>query len=344
MSPFREQIAADGDVRARAARVRRLSNGSPEQLVREVQRLWILSAMAKVACEQGPESATVAQIAARAGVSRSMFYELFKNREACFLATFDEAVERAGETAIVAYEAEDRWVDRVRAGLESLLVFFDEEPELARVCVVHALAAGPQALARRAEVLDTLIEAVEEGCRPTRAGIQPPSLTAESVVGGALAVIHARLLESSPKRLAGLLNPLMFMIVLPCLGPAAARRELARPITPSPSPRAKQKGARDPLEDLDLRLTHRTLRVLAAIAAAPGVSNREVAEAVEVRDQGQISKLLARLQRHGLARNTGPGQLNGGANAWTLTSRGAEVGRAAGRAYGRAGRNGHAER
>ncbi|MFI4978196.1 MAG: TetR family transcriptional regulator [Solirubrobacterales bacterium] len=300
--------------------------------------------MAKVACEQEVESATVAQIAARAGVSRSTFYQLFENREACFLATFEEAVARAAETAVVAYEAEGRWVDRVRAGLGSLLVFFDEQPQLARVCVVHALAAGPQTLARRAEVLENLIQVIDQGRRRSRDGAQPP-LTAESAVGGVLAVIHGRLLESDPDPLTLLLRPLMFMITLPYLGLAAARRELVQPP-------AKRAGARDRPQstppraprDLDMRLTYRTLRVLAAIAAAPGVNNREVAAAVEVRDQGQISKLLARLQRHGLARNTGPGQPNGGPNAWTLTARGVKVGRDAGRATSHPGRDGRPER
>ena len=62
-----------------------------------------------------------------------------------------------------------------------------------------------------------------------------------------------------------------------------------------------------------MRLTYRTLRVLAEIAAAPGISNREVAEAAGVRDPGQISKLLARVEGLGLVRNTGGGQAKGAA-------------------------------
>jgi hypothetical protein len=65
--------------------------------------------------------------------------------------------------------------------------------------------------------------------------------------------------------------------------------------------------------------------VLAAIAAAPGASNRLVAEAAGVVDQGQISKLLARLEHLGLIRNTGVGHVKGEPNAWELTVRGREV-------------------
>src|SRR4029077_2013324 len=118
------------------------------------------------------------------------------------------------------------------------------------------------------------------------AGTRRPPLTAESVVGGALGVIQARLLESSPGPMTELVNPLMSVIVLPYLGIAAAQRELSRPVGDIASAPIAPEGMRDPLENLDMRLTYRTLRVLAEIAAAPGISNRAVAEAAGVRDPG----------------------------------------------------------
>jgi hypothetical protein len=56
--------------------------------------------------------------------------------------------------------------------------------------------------------------------------------------------------------------------------------------------------ASDPLRRLGMRLTCRTVRVLLAVADTPGGSNRQVADGSGIGDQGQISKLLARL--HGL--------------------------------------------
>ncbi len=85
------------------------------------------------------------------------------------------------------------------------------------------------------------------------------------------------------------------------------------------------KPAKDPLDGLDMRLTYRTLRVLTAIAGRPGASNREVAAHAGVQDQGQISKLLARLDHLGLIENTVRGHAKGEANAWTLTPKGQEV-------------------
>ena len=62
--------------------------------------------------------------------------------------------------------------------------------------------------------------------------------------------------------------------------------------------------------------TYRTERVLEAIARHPGASNREVADFAGVLDEGQISKLLKRLESLGLIENTGEGQPKGKPNAW----------------------------
>jgi DNA-binding MarR family transcriptional regulator len=112
------------------------------------------------------------------------------------------------------------------------------------------------------------------------------------------------------------------MIVLPYLGPAAARKELARP---APKPPRVSRAERNPLGELDMRLTYRTVRVLMAIAAQPGSSNRVVADTAEVTDQGQMSKLLARLHDIGLIENTGGGPAKGEPNAWTLTDKGWQI-------------------
>jgi DNA-binding MarR family transcriptional regulator len=78
----------------------------------------------------------------------------------------------------------------------------------------------------------------------------------------------------------------------------------------------------DRLEGASVRLTYRTMCALAVIAAKPGLSNSEISERVGISDQGQISKLLARLARNGLIENTGRGWPRGTSNAWRLTPAG----------------------
>jgi AcrR family transcriptional regulator len=345
-------VAALVVAQAARARVSR-STPSPRQRVgaaevTEVQRARMLAATVQVVGELGYEKMSVARVTARAGVSRRTFYDLFVDREACFLAAFRETVGRARALACDAAAGERDWRSRVRAGLAALLQLFAEEPLAGRVLVVDALKAGPAVLEHRAGVVQELIGVVEGGCTQVRGGraqvrsgraqargareIAP--LTAEGVVGAVLAVVHARLSEQGGTgRRAGsdgqghslveLLNPLMAMIVRPYLGAAAAERELE--CSPPTGPRPRRKVPVDPLGGLDMRLTYRTLRVLATIAAAPGASNRRIAEEAGVADQGQISKLLARLENLGLIHNAGVGHIKGEPNAWQLTSRGREV-------------------
>jgi hypothetical protein len=177
-------------------------------------------------------------------------------------------------------------------------------------------------------VLDRIVALVEEGGRQAKAGSEPSRLAAEGVAGGVLSVIHARMHGSQPVQLTGLAGPLMAMIVLPYLGPAAARRELARPVPSSPAP--VKRVLADPLREVNMRLTYRTIRVLMAVAAHPGSSNREIGLVSGISDQGQISKLLTRLVKLELIENSLTGRARGAPNAWVLTPKGAEIERVTG--------------
>jgi AcrR family transcriptional regulator len=304
-------------------------NGLGREQVADIQRARMLTAMVEMVSEHGAGDVTVAHVVARSGVSRRTFYEIFSDREDCFLAAFDDAVARVAGEVVSAYEQPGStqrahgWRERIRAGLFAGLSFLDSDPGLARLLVVESLGAGPKALESRGRVVNRLVAAVDDGRGEAKAGSEPSPLTAEGVVGAVLAVLHGRLVERSPGRLIELTGPLMGMIVLPYLGPAAARKELARPVPKTPA-RPHPVNA-DPLRGLEMRLTYRTVRVLLAVAANPGSSNRTIASGAGITDQGQISKLLARLNGLGLVENVGAGAVRGEPNAWTLTERGWEV-------------------
>jgi len=299
--------------------------------VEDIQRTGILEATAALVAERGVGGVTLADTIARAGVTRRVFYELFDDRDECLLAAFDLGVERARERLVPAYTAQSRWRDGIRAALAELLRFLDEEPALGRLCVVHSLSGGPGLLRRRAEVQAALWEVIDHG-RAEGAAVRtdPPAVMAEGVVGAVLTVIQTRLLaqDSDPpdeRPVIELFGSLMSLIVLPYLGSGAARRELTRP---APISRGAAGGSAAPgsrFEDHGVRLTYRTGRVLTAIAHYPGASNREIAERAGIVDQGQISKLLARLEGAGVIVNLSEGTSRGAPNAWRLTELGERV-------------------
>jgi AcrR family transcriptional regulator len=294
----------------------------------EIQRARIVAATVEVVSRRGIGSASVSQVVARSGVSRRTFYEIFDDHEDCLLAAFDDAVERIATVVVPAYRQSVAWRGRVRAALAALLEMLHRERSLGRFVIVETLGAGPRVLERRGRVLARVAVALDEGRGEIRRGGDgPPPLTAEGLIGGALSLIHARLVQGDEGPLVDLLNPLMSMIVLPYLGAAAARREHAQP-SPKTAPDGGGERALDPFANLHMRLTYRTVRVLQAIAELDGrgapPSNRQIADHAEIRDQGQVSKLLTRLAHLGLIHNASP-HAKGEPNAWTLTERGSGV-------------------
>ncbi len=298
-------------------------NAPGRERVVDIQRARILSAMFDVVFERSASNVSVAHVVARSGVSRRTFYELFDDREDCFLAAFDEAVAHVSVCVLEAYGKGGRWRERIRASLAALLQFLDDRPAMGRLLVVEVLGAGPKALERRARVLAQIIAAVEEGRAEAKPGREPPLLAGEGVVGAVFSVIHTRMTDERSRPLLDIAGALMGMIVLPYLGTAAAQTEADRPVPKRDM--ASRRVLDDPLRDLEMRLTYRTVRVLMAIAAHPQASNKQIADSAGVSDQGQMSRLLARLQHLGLIENAGNGSARGAPNAWTLTTTGHRI-------------------
>lgn len=295
--------------------------------------------MAEEVAIRGASSVTVARVIARARISRRLFYELFADIEDCLLATLDWALAQARAVAVGAYSAEQGWLEGIKAALAELLRFFDQQPLVAQLCIVHAAGGGPRVLERRSRALAELCEVVDRGRAQASGNRVPGPVVAEGVVGAVLAVLYTRLLARVPGPLAGYEEPveegsrlidlygeLMSLIALPYLGAAAAGRELRksppppRAAMPPAEPWSAEGSAR---ERGGARMTYRTVRVLKAIAELPAASNREVAERAGIVDQGQISKILTRLEYQGLIVNRGGGgPARGTPNSWWLTERG----------------------
>jgi len=263
-----------------------------------------------------------------ARVSRRAVEDHLQGREACLLAAFEQALALVSERASAAFQAQEGWVDRVRSGLLAVLEFFDEHPALARHCVVHSAQAGPAVLQRRGEVLDRLARVLDDERAPARG--YPPPLTAQAVVSGALGVLHERLSQPDPGALVELTGPLMSFIVLPFLGAHAARGELRRPVDATSA--VEHSVPFGLLQDPGKGLSHhRTVLVLMVLAAEPGLNNREVALRAGVKDGGGMSRILARMARLGLIKNTRDARSPVPANAWQLTASGEELQAAIGR-------------
>lgn len=200
----------------------------PSDLIRTLQRERLLAAMLNAASVLGYREANVQDVIERAGVSRPTFYEHFTNKEDCFLAAFDASAARLRKKVNnAARKGGEVWRDRIRYGLEALLRFMASEPDTAGTLIVEARAANPEAAQRRIELLDHFA-----GCLETQAGElldEPPSnpVTASAIVGGVESLLYSRLCRGETEEIEGLLPSLMYFVVLPYEGHAAAGEELA---------------------------------------------------------------------------------------------------------------------
>jgi AcrR family transcriptional regulator len=268
---------------------------------------------------------TVNDVIVRAGVSSAAFHEAFADREACLLAAFELGLGRARKRMVAAYDPEPRWLDAIKAALAAFLWFLEAEPAFGRLLVIGSMSSGEQVLRRRVKVLGALAAVIDRGRLEGSTGRQqPPAVIAEGVVGAVLAVVQNRLLADERGVVTDLFGSLVGIIVLPYLGVGVAHRELTRPAPPiRPAAGSGPADAASPIEHgRGLRLTYRTARVLSAIGDYPGASNREVADRAGIVDQGQISKLLARLEARDLIAKIGEARTRGAPNSWRLTERG----------------------
>jgi AcrR family transcriptional regulator len=179
-------------------------HGIPRELVQEVQRGRMLDAAADVIAEEGYLDATVHKILKRAGISRRTFYEIFKDKQDCFLEAYQEAVDQAFGLVREACAEADTPEARVEGGLRALLRFAEREPKLARMCVVEVMAAGDKVRARRSETMDRLAalaaDALEERCDSREEAL----LRARVLTGGVHEMVYDALARGRSRGLADL--------------------------------------------------------------------------------------------------------------------------------------------
>jgi AcrR family transcriptional regulator len=184
-----------------------------------------MSAVAEVVSLAGYPGMSVEDIVVTAGVSRRTFYDHFKSKEDAFLASYDAVAAQLVQAVAQAFENNDTFQARVRDCLGAFLGFVASEPAFADMCIVEVMAAGPQAVERRNQVMSAFVALIQQGADEAGGGRKPPALTAETIVGGIYEVVYARILQGKGDQLLGLLPDLAYSLLLPFIGHEAAAKE-----------------------------------------------------------------------------------------------------------------------
>jgi AcrR family transcriptional regulator len=201
-------------------------HGLPPEVVARSQRDRLLEATMRVVAEQGYAPTTISALTKEAGISRTTFYELFADKEACFLAAYDDAADRLVRRISTSYETEERWPDRMRAGLATLLGALAAEPAQARLALIDIAAAGPAAQRRYRAALQRLTPFFDEGRDFAPGGRGLPANTSRMAIGAVVGLISDELVAGRAEQLPGLLSDVLFATLMAYLGPDAAAREV----------------------------------------------------------------------------------------------------------------------
>ena len=199
-----------------------------EEVVRQ-QRERMMAAVLDAVGEQGYVATTVADILARAGVSRRTFYEHFDDREACFLRAYDHVAQILSTAMLDLLSTNERWAEGLRDALDLFLRTVAAHPRLARACLVEILAAGPGGLDRRDASLAPFQQFIETGRSAAAEPATVPETVAETVVGGIVATVSMRVLHGKAATVPELLDQLVFWAMVPFAGPEQAGAALREP-------------------------------------------------------------------------------------------------------------------
>lgn len=176
----------------------------------------IIRAFATAVSAKGYEAVTIADIAAAGSISQSTFYAHFADKADVMAAALDASgAQLLGATLPAARRAPD-WAHGVRLAAGAALGFLAAEPDFARLRIFAALAAGPEAIARRnasgTEMLRGIIGPVFAELPP----IDP--LRLEAIIGAISGINYTQLRTAGPEGLTAAAPLVTYVALAPFLG------------------------------------------------------------------------------------------------------------------------------
>ncbi len=199
-------------------------HGLPREFVTHNQRERLIAGIAEAIAENGYSGTTIAHITRAAAVSRRTFYEHFSSKDECFVAAYDTVMTDLRERVSTAFDEEEEWPQAIKAGIDAMLTFLADQPNLARLCMVEALVAGPAVVERYDAAIQSFVPYFQEGRkgRPPEVLSRLSPTTEEALVGGMVSLISRRIIAGKVDDLEELLPDLVEFTLTPYLGSAEA--------------------------------------------------------------------------------------------------------------------------
>lgn len=281
------------------------------------QRDRLVAAMGELVVTAGVSAVGVHHLCQLAGISRRTFYELYRDRDACFVDALQDAYGRlVTHVELAVADAGDVWEDRAVATVQALVGLLHADRVLAQLCVVSATGGSGEAVRLRHAAMQQILKGLVDP--PASAAAGEPVLA--GALGGVWELVYRRLTSEPETPVSELVDAAVYVLLAPFVGPhrAAARARGLEAVVVVGVPRPLGAPAELGNGSMMTELAGQTLQYL---SARPGSANVEIARAVDVRHESQMSRHLVRLERAGLVERHKEGRTN----AWRLTGRGEEA-------------------
>lgn len=190
----------------------------PAQRVREVQRERMLRAMTEVVAREGYAETTVRKLLAQAGLSRRTYYDLWTDKEDCYLDAYGVIADRLVARVEEGFEQGDTPSERIRLAVEALAAFCIEEPDAACACIVEGLAAGQAARLERGKLIERIAATLAPALGELRPDAPNPALTARATVGGIFELLYGPLARRDVRQLRKLADEIGELPILLPIG------------------------------------------------------------------------------------------------------------------------------
>lgn len=148
-------------------------------------RQRLIAGVVAVVAEGGYRGATVDQVLARANSTWSEFTDEFKDLDECFLAASDWGFECAARKVEIAGDGKSHAPSSLSAMIGALLMAIDEQPALARLCLLESAALGARGLKVKDMGLQRFVTVLER--------LPVSTLTAEMLAGGIYSALEHRI-------------------------------------------------------------------------------------------------------------------------------------------------------
>jgi AcrR family transcriptional regulator len=187
-------------------------DGVRGSLRREANRRRALAAMTEVVGERGYPETTVRDVLERARMSRRTFYELFDNREHCFLAAYEQARNEA--LAWLDRSEDELFPQHLASVLTRVLEHLAARPDFARLLLVEPVAVGASGVERHERTMHELAERLARSRPKAASGLRADEvrLRCEASVGAVHRVVAARIVQGRARDLPGLAGELVGVV------------------------------------------------------------------------------------------------------------------------------------